>query len=102
MFHIILFNPEIPPNTGNIMRLCSNTGSNLHLIKPLGFDLNSKNLKRADIIVKTKSNFESNDQAYFDSVIKNAQVDNFSCEFETSISNRFRVYFKSVWGPFFA
>ena len=47
MFHIILFNPEIPPNTGNIMRLCSNTGSNLHLIKPLGFDLNSKNLKRA-------------------------------------------------------
>ena len=47
MFHIILFNPEIPPNTGNIMRLCSNTGSNWHLIKPLGFDLNSKNLKRA-------------------------------------------------------
>ena len=47
MFHIILFNPEIPPNTGNIMRLCSNTGSSLHLIKPLGFDLNSKNLKRA-------------------------------------------------------
>ena len=53
MFHIILFNPEIPPNTGNIMRLCSNTGSNLHLIKPLGFDLNSKNLKELHwIIVK--------------------------------------------------
>ena len=49
-----------------------------------------KNLRRADIIVKTKSNFDSNDQAYFDSVIKNAQIDNFSCEFETFISNRFR------------
>ena len=48
-----------------------------------------KNLKRADIIIKTKSNFKSNDQAYFDSVIKGAQIEHFSCKFETSISNRF-------------
>ena len=39
MFHIILFNPEIPPNTGNIIRLAANTGVTLHLIKPLGFKI---------------------------------------------------------------
>ena len=44
MFHIILYNPEIPPNTGNILRLCANTGAKLHLIKPLGFNLNDKHL----------------------------------------------------------
>ena len=49
MFHIILFNPEIPPNTGNILRLCANSGATLHLIKPLGFNLNNKNLKRAGL-----------------------------------------------------
>ena len=47
MFHIILYNPEIPPNTGNILRLCANSGAKLHLIKPLGFNLNDKHLKRA-------------------------------------------------------
>lgn len=47
MFHIILHNPKIPPNTGNIIRLCSNTGCLLHLIEPLGFNLNNKHLKRA-------------------------------------------------------
>ena len=44
MFHIILFNPEIPPNTGNIMRLAANTGTKLHLIKPLGFNRNDNTL----------------------------------------------------------
>jgi tRNA (cytidine/uridine-2'-O-)-methyltransferase len=44
---IILFEPEIPPNTGNIMRLCANTGSRLNLIKPLGFDIDEKSLRRA-------------------------------------------------------
>ena len=46
-FGIVLFNPEIPPNTGNIMRLCSNTGFSLHIIKPMGFDINDKSLRRA-------------------------------------------------------
>lgn len=49
MFHIILFEPEIPPNTGNIIRLCANTGAQLHLIHPLGFDLDSKKLRRAGL-----------------------------------------------------
>ena len=47
MFHIALYEPEIPPNTGNIIRLCANIGAKLHLIHPLGFVLTEKNLKRA-------------------------------------------------------
>ena len=49
MFEIVLYEPEIPPNTGNIIRLCANTGSRLHLIKPIGFDMNDKKLKRAGL-----------------------------------------------------
>lgn len=47
--HVILFEPEIPPNTGNIIRLCANTGAQLHLIRPLGFDLDDKQLRRAGL-----------------------------------------------------
>lgn len=49
MFHVILFQPEIPPNTGNVIRLCANTGSTLHLIEPLGFELDDKRLRRAGL-----------------------------------------------------
>jgi tRNA (cytidine/uridine-2'-O-)-methyltransferase len=49
MLHVILYQPEIPPNTGNIIRLCANTGCGLHLIKPLGFTLEDKQLLRAGL-----------------------------------------------------
>ena len=49
MFSVILYEPEIPPNTGNIIRLCANTGAGLHLIEPLGFDLEEKKLRRAGL-----------------------------------------------------
>jgi len=49
MFHIVLYQPEIPPNTGNIIRLCANSGSALHLIHPLGFSLDDKKLRRAGL-----------------------------------------------------
>jgi len=49
MFHVVLYQPEIPPNTGNIMRLCANTGSRLHLIEPLGFTLEDRELRRAGL-----------------------------------------------------
>ena len=49
MFEVVLYEPEIPPNTGNIIRLCANTGSRLHLIKPIGFDMSDKKLKRASL-----------------------------------------------------
>lgn len=49
MFHVVLYQPEIPPNTGNIIRLCANTGSALHLIRPLGFELDDRRLRRAGL-----------------------------------------------------
>jgi tRNA (cytidine/uridine-2'-O-)-methyltransferase len=49
MLHIVLYEPEIPPNTGNLIRLCANTGFDLHLIKPLGFTLEQKALRRAGL-----------------------------------------------------
>ena len=47
MFNVVLVHPEIPPNTGNVIRLCANTGCTLHLVKPLGFSLDDKHMKRA-------------------------------------------------------
>ena len=49
MFHLILYQPEIPPNTGNVIRLCANTGVALHLVEPLGFDLEERKLRRAGL-----------------------------------------------------
>ena len=57
MFHIILYNPEIPPNTGNVMRLAANTGTQLHLIRPLGFNLSNNSLKRAGLDYKKDADF---------------------------------------------
>jgi tRNA (cytidine/uridine-2'-O-)-methyltransferase len=65
MFHIVLFEPEIPPNTGNAIRLCANTGATLHLIKPLGFRLDDKSLQRSGLdyhdlaSVKVHSSFDA-------------------------------------------
>jgi tRNA (cytidine/uridine-2'-O-)-methyltransferase len=49
MLHVILYQPEIPPNTGNIIRLCANTGAHLHLVGPLGFQLDNSRVKRAGL-----------------------------------------------------
>ena len=49
MLNIVLFEPEIPPNTGNIIRLCANTGFNLHIIEPMGFTWDDKRLRRAGL-----------------------------------------------------
>jgi tRNA (cytidine/uridine-2'-O-)-methyltransferase len=49
LFHVVLVNPEIPPNTGNVIRLCANTGAQLHLIEPLGFPLEDSKMKRAGL-----------------------------------------------------
>ena len=65
MFNVILFQPEIPPNTGNVIRLCANTGFQLHLIEPLGFELEDKQLRRAGLdyhewaSVKVHKNFQA-------------------------------------------
>ncbi len=49
MFDIVLYEPEIPPNTGNVMRLCANAGARLHLVEPLGFSLSERRLRRAGL-----------------------------------------------------
>jgi tRNA (cytidine/uridine-2'-O-)-methyltransferase len=65
MFHVVLFEPEIPPNTGNAIRLSANTGATLHLIKPLGFRLDDKSLQRSGLDyhdlarVKVHANFDA-------------------------------------------
>lgn len=65
MFEIILFEPEIPPNTGNIIRLCANTGTTLNLVEPLGFELDDRQLRRAGLdyhefaSIKVHRNWES-------------------------------------------
>jgi tRNA (cytidine/uridine-2'-O-)-methyltransferase len=65
MFHVVLFEPEIPPNTGNVIRLAANTGATLHLVKPLGFRLDDKSLQRSGLdyhdlaSVKVHSNLDA-------------------------------------------
>jgi tRNA (cytidine/uridine-2'-O-)-methyltransferase len=49
VFHVVLFQPEIPPNTGNVIRLCANSGTTLHLVRPLGFELTAKAVRRAGL-----------------------------------------------------
>ena len=49
MFHVILYEPEIPPNTGNLIRLCANVGAELHLVRPLGFELDEPRVRRAGL-----------------------------------------------------
>ena len=61
MFKVILFEPEIPPNTGNIIRLCANTGTDLHLIRPLGFQLDEPRLRRAGLDYREFAKVEVHD-----------------------------------------
>ena len=57
MFEIVLYQPEIPPNTGNIMRLCANTGCRLHLVRPLGFSISDRHLERAGMDYRDRVNY---------------------------------------------
>ena len=67
MLHIVLFQPEIPPNTGNIIRLCANTGARLHLIHPLGFELDEKRVRRAGLDYRDMTQVQEHDD--FDAFI---------------------------------
>ena len=75
MYEIALYEPEIPPNTGNIIRLCANTGCRLHLIHPLGFDLDEKKLRRAGLDYREMANVqEHEDYAAFLQAMGGARV----------------------------
>lgn len=73
MLDVVLYQPEIPPNTGNIIRLCANTGFRLHLIEPLGFDLDDKKLRRAGLDYREFQSLKVHKdwQAYLDSAQPN-------------------------------
>ncbi len=61
MFNVVLVEPEIPPNTGNVIRLCANTGAHLHLVQPLGFPLDSAKMRRAGLDYHELASFRTHD-----------------------------------------
>ena len=100
-FHIVLFQPEIPPNTGNIIRLCANTGAQLHLIHPLGFSLNEKELRRAGLDYREWATIK--EHANWDAFLENEKPLNvFACTtkataFHTSVAFQENDYL--LFGP---
>ena len=90
MFNIVLYEPEIPPNTGNIIRLCSNSNCKLHLIKPLGFDLSEKTLRRAGLDYIKDELFVIYED-YSDFLSKNKNINLFG------ISTKGKNYYHSVF-----
>jgi len=89
MFHVVLSEPEIPQNTGNIIRLCANTGANLHLIKPLGFRLDDRQLKRAGLDYREWMQLNIHDSlAEFRETVRPQKIYAFStrgrCDFHTA------------------
>ncbi len=83
MFNIVLFNPQIPPNTGNIGRLCVNAGATLHIVKPIGFDISEKAVKRAGLDYWNKLDLKiyENIEEFFNSIDINR------CYFATTKTN---------------
>ncbi|MEO1924244.1 MAG: tRNA (cytidine(34)-2'-O)-methyltransferase [Nautiliaceae bacterium] len=93
MFNIVLFNPQIPPNTGNIGRLCVNAGASLHIVKPIGFDISEKAVKRAGLDYWDKLNltvWESTEEFL-------SKIDISRCFFATTKTNT--PYFQKNYKP---
>lgn len=101
MFNIVLFEPEIPPNTGNIIRLCANTGCRLHLIEPLGFSLDEKPLRRAGLDYHEFANVRTyGDYEHFKTEHKSAVIHAFSTKAERNYSDqRFSDNAYFLFGP---
>lgn len=73
MFHVVLVEPEIPPNTGNVIRLCANTGTQLHLVGPLGFALDDRQLRRAGLDYREYATLKLH--ASFDALLESERPD---------------------------
>ncbi|MDH3633127.1 MAG: tRNA (cytidine(34)-2'-O)-methyltransferase [Gammaproteobacteria bacterium] len=93
MLNIVLFEPEIPPNTGNIMRLAANTGFSLHLIEPLGFELDDKQLRRAGLDYLEWADTERHES--YTAFINNCEFNNLYA-FTTRAS---RIYSEATFSP---
>ena len=89
MLHVVLYQPEIPPNTGNIIRLCANSGAQLHLIHPLGFELDEKKVRRAGLDYRHIANIKHYDD-YQDFKAQHPNKRVFSCT--TKTKNRYSDY----------
>ncbi len=95
MIHIVLVHPKMPSNTGNIIRLCANTGASLHLLKPLGFDLDDKKLRRAGLDYHEYANLKVYDdwQSLKDSLTNldavDAGYDNLNCNHIVALTTKF-------------
>ena len=88
IFHIVLFEPEIPPNTGNIIRLSANVGAKLHLIKPLGFEIDDKQLRRAGLDYKEWTTLEVHNN--YEEFLKKAKPKRiFACSTKGKINYHF-------------
>jgi len=91
VFNIVLFNPQIPPNTGNIGRICVNAGATLHIVKPIGFDISDKAIKRAGLDYWNKLDLKVWDSV--EEFLKNIDIS--KCHFATTKSNR--AYFNTTY-----
>jgi tRNA (cytidine/uridine-2'-O-)-methyltransferase len=101
MIHVVLFEPEIPPNTGNVMRLCANTGVRLHLIHPLGFEINDKQLRRAGMDYRDVANVKEHQS--FDEFLMSERPNKVFAFSRFAKNNYAQVRYKSgdalVFGP---
>jgi tRNA (cytidine/uridine-2'-O-)-methyltransferase len=101
MLHVVLYQPEIPPNTGNVIRLCANTGARLHLIRPLAFDLDDKKLRRAGLDYREFATLTVHDDLdAFVSTVKPARVFALSTRGRTLYTNaKFAADDAVLFGP---
>lgn len=101
MFHVVLYQPEIPPNTGNVIRLCANTGASLHLIRPLGFELDDRRLRRAGLDYHEYARVQAHDSLEsFLAIVKPARLLACSTRGQTSYSDvRYQAGDALLFGP---
>ena len=101
MIHVVLFEPEIPPNTGNVMRLCANTGVRLSLIHPLGFELDDKRLRRAGMDYREWADVK--EYQNFDAFLESEKPNNIFAFSRFAKNNYAQVEYKAgdalVFGP---
>ncbi len=101
MFNVVLYQPEIPPNTGNIIRLCANVGAVLHLIRPMAFELDDRRLRRAGLDYREWTTVQVHDSLdLFEQVVSPARVLGFSTKGSRCYANvRYQAGDALLFGP---
>jgi tRNA (cytidine/uridine-2'-O-)-methyltransferase len=101
MFNVVLYQPEIPPNTGNIIRLCANVGAVLHLIRPLAFDLDDRRLRRAGLDYREWATVQLHDSlAAFEQVVRPPRLIGFTTKATRCYADlRYHINDALLFGP---